>query len=1208
MKIRTKRFRIGLLALFVLALTFLGTSWALAENVTILTVSDDQLESMLDEKGISLRETIEAFTRALEARGDTVHVLGNKGRNGNALMLVYPDESGNFNWTIGETGKNQDNYIRTLEQLAATEFSHDRVVIFTGFLANRQRSNQKALDQLDDQTPVIVYGCAPMPGGKAQTEAYQEAIGRRLQGDGAEDSQGFHIFQNTAIKETESFDAEQVLNDLLAETFGWTIEQSGDEIKVPDVLASRAVLMTEGDKLGEVSFVLNGNQVYQVVTDRSSQSQDTLLGSLIPWADRQKMIVEIPEGMGGSLKISSTSDVTAKLYCMQAEDYAQRLENIQICPAGIEYAEDGSVVLNLSNDPVVQELKMIYPGLSYQAQIMLLDSAQSETLYSEDQNQITWNKAGTEKAEITVFLRDTRDGKELIPSQKIRYTPIVSMLEDMEAVISVRPAEKPGKREKIQLVMTIPETEDQAVNLAVSNWLSGAEAIVTDRTGAKVAEMIFDPGKREFISQEITTPDHSGEYRWQITLRSGESYLIDWSTTFDTQAILLENHAPLAHKEVLDTAAEQTMKPGDSFTVKIPGGLFTDPDHDPLSVHYSGYFGEELLLENTFVCEDGETEAFDIPGLDRFGNWDIRLAAEDNEKESSEEIRLEILLSDSNHSPQVDETILQGLEMEVSKSIMPGESTAFSVPAGLYADPDGDPVTIHYTVFFNNELQSEGSAASEDGASSEVKIEGLDQFGQWTIEMSAEDIYHAPGQKLTFTVKLHDGNTEPHFDSQKKPAKDRTVSILNFDDFQLAFERGMFVDDENDNLTVYVTIVDPSNRTEEYTFKGKDGVSSTWNYTPKAFGPWQCEVYATDENGKKSEVYAFRVVIEDAIPGLPGLLSVIPEHPEKGDLVRFLLKLDWQEQYQELQIREYLGACTVSLTDNYGESYEMKLSEETLSFESDEITMPYEETELTYTAVVKSGEKAEPEREFADFNKVEIQISNSAPFASAGSLPPETRYLLDLKDYELPIPAGIFTDAENDDYTVLIEIMSQDGNVSQALTINGTETASLRFSDFGSWTVRLTATDKEGSSSEPLVYAAITLHNLKMIIMVAGAALAVLMAALIVILRIRHKKNMPKYNPGDKLMFTFRNEKGKEETVSMDMPVGDTESFPLSLFVVGIPVLLNDGQWNSLKKWKVCPTKGDRPELRPIDSKNSREDRRTEMELEDGLKVSVINS
>ena len=68
--------------MFLMFLVFVSTfviSSALAENIAVLTVSDDRLESIKDpNSGITLRNVIEVYVQALEASGDKVYVLGSK--------------------------------------------------------------------------------------------------------------------------------------------------------------------------------------------------------------------------------------------------------------------------------------------------------------------------------------------------------------------------------------------------------------------------------------------------------------------------------------------------------------------------------------------------------------------------------------------------------------------------------------------------------------------------------------------------------------------------------------------------------------------------------------------------------------------------------------------------------------------------------------------------------------------------------------------------------------------------------------------------------------------------------------------------------------------------------------------------------------------------------------------------------------------------
>ena len=99
--------------------------------------------------------------------------------------MIYSTASGGFDWTAGDTGRNDAYYFRTLEQLGLEGGVYDRVVVLTGLIQNtQQRNNTKNIWPANSETPVTIYGMRPLPGGKTQAEVYQTASGHSLEGEG----------------------------------------------------------------------------------------------------------------------------------------------------------------------------------------------------------------------------------------------------------------------------------------------------------------------------------------------------------------------------------------------------------------------------------------------------------------------------------------------------------------------------------------------------------------------------------------------------------------------------------------------------------------------------------------------------------------------------------------------------------------------------------------------------------------------------------------------------------------------------------------------------------------------------------------------------------------------------------------------------------------------------------------------------------------
>lgn len=1090
MKSFIKCFRCGLLILgllMVLAFAFP----ALAENVIILTVSEDRLESCVDEKGISLQQTIEAYVRALEVKGDTVRVFGSARGNRQEPFVIYPSENESFDWTQGEGGRNDAYYSRTLAQLEKTDFAYDRIVVITGYLrATQSRSNTRTTHPTNNLIPAIVYSALPLPGSDSALEVYQAASGLKFTSDEEKAVNGFTKHENTLMKAEATFDAARTLDDLLSVTYSGKTAHQGTEVAIPGASASKAVMLVTGSGLEELKLVLNGAEVINTTAEKSEKTESTWYGAILPWGSGEARLFEIPEEVSGSIKISGGSeDTTADLYYLRDDSFSQKLQNAVASKNGLEYAADGTVIITMPDDEVSRELKMLYPSLSFQAQVTLLDSAKSFTLYSEDLQHIRWTDVPNEKAEVTVSICEMKDGTELIPSQKLRYTPLSTVLDLMTAEIALDPAENLVKRQEAVITLKLmlnADTEEEQKR--IKDWLAQAEAMILDRNEEQAGLLSFDADNLTFTSSGIKMPATAGTYSWKAQLSSGENFVFKYSKGFETKSVKIENHAPQCNTDLVS---------------------------------------EQMTL-----------------------------------------------------------------------SMQPGEFVGITIPSGLYTDSDGDQLSLIYTVAFGTEERQTESVVCENGESPEIKISGLNEFGDWSIRLTANDIDDEEASPIEITVHVTDGNTAPYVDPEKRTETETAVPLLSISNYELVIPRGLFVDAEGNNMTVYVNLTDPQQNEEQYTFKGKDGISSVWRHPLEHFGSWGIELFAVDENEAHSEKYAYTLKLVDALEKLPGKLSISPEAPEKGDAVTFTLTLDWPEEYSELPIREWLQNCTATVKDNFGAVYEMKLADNANTFKTDGVIMPTEETELTFSAMVSSNDGNDPQKDFTDYNSISISIKNSAPVAVATPLEDQTQFLFNLSDFEMKIPASAFADAENDDFTVRVELQSGDGVSVPVASIQKGEVWDLIFPSFDSWNIVLTAADTEGSESVPFIYGKVHLHNLKMIILIAGAAVILLVSLLIIIIRIRYKRNLPKFNANDGIVF-----KTQKESLRIKMPAEETDPIPVATFAVSLPILLSDTQWNNMKQWSVYPTKGDKPALRRSDSK-AKEDT-FEVDLGEGLSVNT---
>ena len=1084
MKINKYRLLTRILILTLL-LTITGMVSAVAEQIIIVPVSDNRMTTT-DDSGASLRSAIEAYTYASGIKGDNVLVLGSIKKNGGPVY-VYSPETGIFQWENGDEG-NDSNYFRySLAQLNKIGQPYDRAIVLSGHLQNAQNPNKETFDT---NTQFILYRSQKL----AKNNSLVALFGNKLRMSAEADSSGFAQYGNVMVKELEDLDSLAILKDLLGKTYSGSIRLSDESgLTIPEKMSTNNVLVIIGSGIEQTSIIIDGERIIKVTTDPNAKTGDTWYSPLFTFGNREVFIISIPENTSGNLKISGAEGTEAYLYYTENPQFGELVQQIQLCPDGMQYDNNDTVRIALTGDQTVKELRMLYPEASFQATFTPIDASYPFTIYENGDNEIVWKDINNVKTQILVSLKETRDGKDIVEPIEFTYTPVSEYIDSLQTSLTVIPDGSMSKRGKANITLSFQKDNlDNNVLNRVDNWLSQSVASLS-RQGDSVQEnMQFNPEKASF-TLPIELPEHKGDYQWEIILSSGENYPVKFDKSYTSESIHIENHPP--------------------------------------------------------VCNDNMIE-----------------------------------------------------EKEFTRLMQPGSVAKIVLPKTLFTDPDYDPLTISYIITKDSTTYANGSYEGNGGISPEYEITDINDFGDWTIELTATDNDNENSQSLILKIHTENGNSAPQIDEGLCPSAEESIPLLRLSDYVLKIPRGLFTDSEGDALSIEGSLNYDSGDYIQFSYEGPDGISDSWETPLERFGTCTIQLKAKDQYGLESDTVTFKVHLEDALASLPGVLSSTPEKPQKGDNVKIKLTINWPKEYSSLNIREWLENSSAVLTDNNNTKYEMRLSNSTMTFETDTIKMPDQKTDLVFTVVVMSNEGNIPQKRYTDYQPLSISIDNSAPKAVADALENQTKFCFDLGDYVLHIPNNLFIDNEEDDFSITLSIIDEKGEIRDERTFRKDETPDIKMPDFGKWTVRLTAKDTEGLISEPFEYCTVTIHNLKLIVIIAGAGLLLIIGVVLTILITRHRKNLPRFHQSDAIQFKLNDQSVSEY---INMPEGNNQqAIPLTTFAMMITTLITETQWNNMKQWSICPTHDEKPVFRKNGTKTGGDHK---ADLGEGLSVEISN-
>jgi hypothetical protein len=258
---------------------------------------------------------------------------------------------------------------------------------------------------------------------------------------------------------------------------------------------------------------------------------------------------------------------------------------------------------------------------------------------------------------------------------------------------------------------------------------------------------------------------------------AGESVQEAFSIT-----VLNVNDAPTVQNEIGNWVIDE----GSAFSMTIPAEVFTDVDAgDSLSVSLTG-----VLAWLTYDPATGVLSG--TPGNADVGSYTLTLVADDGEATAEESFS--ITVANTNDAPT--------REVEMADQVAEeGSPFNFSLPAGMFADVDGDVLTLTASMADGTELPSWLSFDAANGTFSGTP--GWDDAGTLSLTVTASD--GSASASDTFDLRVADVNTAP---TVANPIASQTATEDS--EFSFTMPDDTFADAQGDSLVLTATLADGS--------------------------------------------------------------------------------------------------------------------------------------------------------------------------------------------------------------------------------------------------------------------------------------------------------------------------------------------------------------------------------------------------------------
>ncbi|HXV07901.1 MAG TPA: putative Ig domain-containing protein [Burkholderiales bacterium] len=296
-----------------------------------------------------------------------------------------------------------------------------------------------------------------------------------------------------------------------------------------------------------------------------------------------------------------------------------------------------------------------------------------------------------------------------------------------------------------------------SVSVSAPSWLTYSNGVLSGT-----------PGNAEVGTHVVTLT---------ATDVAGESVQEAFSIT-----VLNLNDAPTVQNEIGNWVIDEDS----AFSMTIPADVFADVDAgDSLTVSLTGV--------PAWLTYDPATRVLSgMPGNADVGSYTLTLVADDGEATAEESFS--ITVANTNDAPT--------REVEMADQVADeGSPVNFSLPAGMFADVDGDVLTLTASMADGTELPSWLSFDAANGTFSGTP--GWDDAGTLSITVTASD--GSASASDTFDLRVADVNTAP---TVANPIAPQTATEDS--EFSFTVPDDTFADAQGDSLVLTATLADGS--------------------------------------------------------------------------------------------------------------------------------------------------------------------------------------------------------------------------------------------------------------------------------------------------------------------------------------------------------------------------------------------------------------
>ncbi|MEX0283477.1 MAG: Ig-like domain-containing protein [Paracoccaceae bacterium] len=330
------------------------------------------------------------------------------------------------------------------------------------------------------------------------------------------------------------------------------------------------------------------------------------------------------------------------------------------------------------------------------------------------------------------------------------------------------------------------------------------------------------------------------------------SYELSDGTLSDTADVLIDltrvNEAPVIAEFGPLTADEDT-----GFDLAIPAGTITDPDGDALTV--SVIQGDGSVLPAWLSFDAVNQRLSGTPPANFFGTLPLLLTATDGFDTTSRAFELAI-------NPVNDAPVLLAPLPDVTAT----EDTLIDLQLaqGIYADPDGDPLTY--------ELRTADGGTIPPWLSFdpvELRLQGQppqDFFGDVELQLVLSDGVTETVEGFTLTVENTPDAPVVATDLPDLSTDDSGAALVEGTPFAITVPEESFVDPDGDPLTLTATLADGAPLPAWLSF---DGTAFTGTApSGAASAPIALRLQASDGNNTVSDVFelTFEASTSNAAP------------------------------------------------------------------------------------------------------------------------------------------------------------------------------------------------------------------------------------------------------------------------------------------------------------------------------------------------------